>query len=425
MTEFAVLALLVFSIVMSAHNKAATLKLMTGKTIGDVEHTLTEKDHAVLYQPIYRLVFSIYANTLTAKQVDKLIATADKVRVDSCSFTSPNIVLIIGESYNRHHSSQYGYVMPTAPRQTKLEHKGRLVKYTDVVSPWNLTSFVFKHIFSLYTVGDKGEWCDYPLFPELFRKAGYHVTFITNQFLPKAKEAVYDFSGGFFLNNPKLSAAQFDTRNTELHQYDEDLLEDYDKLQSQDTENNLIIFHLLGQHVAYRQRSPKDRKKFKGDDYKELKPGLNARERQILADYDNAVLYNDSIVTEIVKKFENKDAIVIYVPDHGEECFEGDMHFFCRMHSAKVDARLAHAEFDIPMWIWCSRKYIRQRPEIFREVMASRNKRYMTDALPHMLLYLAGISCPEYKDRLNLLSPEYDETRPRILKNSADYDKLK
>ena len=424
-TEFAVLALLVFSIVMSAHNKAATLKLMTGKTIGDVEHTLTEKDHAVLYQPIYRLVFSIYANTLTAKQVDKLIATADKVRVDSCSFTSPNIVLIIGESYNRHHSSQYGYVMPTAPRQTKLEHKGRLVKYTDVVSPWNLTSFVFKHIFSLYTVGDKGEWCDYPLFPELFRKAGYHVTFITNQFLPKAKEAVYDFSGGFFLNNPKLSAAQFDTRNTELHQYDEGLLEDYDKLQSQDTENNLIIFHLLGQHVAYRQRSPKDRKKFKGDDYKELKPGLNARERQILADYDNAVLYNDSIVTEIVKKFENKDAIVIYVSDHGEECFEGDMHFFCRMHSAKVDARLAHAEFDIPMWIWCSRKYIRQRPEIFREVMASRNKRYMTDALPHMLLYLAGISCPEYKDRLNLLSPAYDETRPRILKNSADYDKLK
>ena len=423
-TAFAVLALLVFSIVMSAHNKAATLKLMTGKTIGDVEHTLTEKDHAVLYQPIYRLVFSIYANTLTAKQVDKLIATADKVRVDSCSFTSPNIVLIIGESYNRHHSSQYGYVMPTAPRQTKLEHKGRLVKYTDVVSPWNLTSFVFKHIFSLYTVGDKGEWCDYPLFPELFRKAGYHVTFITNQFLPKAKEAVYDFSGGFFLNNPKLSAAQFDTRNTELHQYDEDLLEDYDKLQSQDTENNLIIFHLLGQHVAYRQRSPKDRKKFKGDDYKELKPGLNARERQILADYDNAVLYNDSIVTEIVKKFENKDAIVIYVPDHGEECFEGDMHFFCRMHSAKVDARLAHAEFDIPMWIWCSRKYIRQRPEIFREVMASRNKRYMTDALPHMLLYLAGIRCPEYKDRLNLLSPAYDETRPRILKNSADYDKL-
>ena len=129
-------------------------------------------------------------------------------------------------------------------------------------------------------------------------------------------------------------------------------------------------------------------------------------------------------MTEIVKKFENEDAIVIYVPDHGEECYEGDMHFFCRMHSAKIDARLAHAEFDIPMWIWCSRKYIRRRPEIFREVVNARNRRFMTDALPHMLLYLAGINCPYYRDSLNLLSPEYNESRPRVLKNTADYDKL-
>ena len=423
-TALAVAVLFIVSAVTSGHNKAATVKLMSGKTIGEVEHTLTESNHAVLYQPVYRLVFSIYANTLTAQQITRLVATADKVRVDSCSHRSPNIVLIIGESYNRHHSSQYGYKMPTTPRQSRLEHQGRLVKYTDVVSPWNLTSFVFKHIFSLYTVGDRGEWCDYPLFPEVFRKAGYHVTFITNQFLPKAKEAVYDFSGGFFLNNPKLSAAQFDSRNTRLHEFDEDLLKDYDDLKGQNGDNNLIIFHLLGQHVQYRQRSPKDRKHFKGDDYKEMKPNLNARERQILADYDNAILYNDSVVTEIVKKFENEDAIVIYVPDHGEECYEGDMHFFCRMHSAKVDARMAHAEFDIPMWIWCSRKYIRRRPEIFREVVNARNRRYMTDALPHLLLYLGGISCPEYKDRLNLLSPDYDESRPRILKNTADYDKL-
>lgn len=420
----AVLALLVWSVCTSAHNKAATHKLMTGTTIGDVEHTLTEKDHAVLYQPIYRLVFSVYANTLTAKQIDRLVRTASKVQVDSCSFRSPNIVLIIGESYNRHHSAQYGYTMPTTPRQQKLEKQGRLVKYTDVVSPWNLTSFVFKLLFSMYSVGDKGEWCDYPLFPELFRKAGYHVTFLTNQFLPKAKEAVYDFSGGFFLNNPKLSAAQFDTRNTQLHRYDEDLLKDYDELQGQNTDHNLIIFHLLGQHVQYRQRSPKERKLFRGDDYKELKPNLNARERQTLADYDNAILYNDSVVTEIVKKFENEDAIVIYVPDHGEECYEGDMHFFCRMHSAKIDARLAHAEFDIPMWIWCSRKYIKKRPEIFRQVVNARNRRFMTDALAHMLLYLGGIHARDYKEQLNLLSPEYNENRPRILKKTTDYDKL-
>ena len=87
--------MLVWAAVASAHNKAATWQLMSGRTIGEVEHTLTEKDHAVLYQPVYRLAFSIYANELTASQVQKLVAAADKVRVDSCSFTSPDIVLII------------------------------------------------------------------------------------------------------------------------------------------------------------------------------------------------------------------------------------------------------------------------------------------------------------------------------------------
>ena len=423
-TAVVLIALVVWSVSESAHNKAATWKLLTAHTIGDVEHTLTEKDHAVLYQPIYRLVFSIYANELTASQVTKLVRAADKVKVDSCSFTSPDIVLIIGESYNRHHSSQYGYVMPTTPRQKKRERTGRLVKFTDVVAPWNLTSFVFKNLFSMHVVGQKGEWCDYPLFPELFRKAGYHVTFLTNQFLPKAKEAVYDFSGGFFLNNPKLSAAQFDTRNDKLHVFDEGLLKDYDELKAQEGDHNLTIFHLIGQHVVYKQRSPKDRKRFKGDDYIDIKPNLNARERGILSDYDNAILYNDSIVDQIMQRFEQREAIVIYVPDHGEECYEGDMHFYCRLHSAEVDARLAHAEFDIPFWIWCSPKYVKRRPEVFRRVVQARHRRFMTDALPHTLLYLGGISAPYYHEEYDLLSPNYDEMRPRILKGTTDYDKL-
>lgn len=40
----------------------------------------------------------------------------------------------------------------------------------------------------------------------------------------------------------------------------------------------------------------------------------------------------------------------------------------------------------------------------------------MTDALPHLLLYLAGIETPTYKEEYNILSPKYDEMRPRILK---------
>ena len=403
-------------------NKAAFARLMSYDNIGEVEHELTRKDCTVMYHPVYRLTFSIYANELAAKQVNKLVDNIDKARVDSCSFRSSNIVLIIGESYNRHHSSLYGYDKPTTPRQEARAEKGRLVPFTDVVSPWNLTSFVFKYLFSLYTVGDKGEWCDYPLFPELFRKAGYHVTFLTNQFLPQAKEAVYDFSGGFFLNNPQLSKAMFDTRNKSLFHFDESMLDQYDRLKKENKENNLIIFHLKGQHVDYRTRFPKGRRYFNPDDYE--RPDLKQRELRILADYDNAVLYNDSIVDQIIKRFEDDDAIVIYVPDHGEECYGPGVHFYGRMHSTEITARLAREEFDIPFWIWCSHDYMVNHPDLYADIIKARDRRYMTDALPHLLLYLAGISSPDYRDDLNILSPEYNEARPRILKGTTDYDKL-
>lgn len=406
-------------------NKQLFVKLMSYDNIGDVEHELTEKKKAVQYQPIYRFAFSVYANELTAKQLVRLKASLDDVKVDSCSFRSKNIVLIIGESYNRNHSELYGYKTPNTPRQTRLYKRGEIVPFTDVVSPWNLTSFVFKHLFSLYTVGDKGDWCDYPLFPEVFRKAGYHVTFMTNQFLPQAKEAVYDFSGGFFLNDETLSKAQFDTRNTQLYRFDNGLLCNYEKLKDEGKDKpQLIIFHLKGQHVDYKSRCPSVQKRFNKDTYKDRRPELNDKERTILADYDNAILYNDSIVNAIVDKFRKQDAIVVYVPDHGEECYEGDVHFYGRMHSTEVTARLAHAEFEIPMWIWASKEYKTKHPDIWQAVKKSRKRPYMTDAVPYLLLYLAGIECPQYRDELNILSDKFNEKRPRILKHQVDYNVL-
>ncbi|MCI6161559.1 MAG: sulfatase-like hydrolase/transferase [Prevotellaceae bacterium] len=403
-------------------NKVAVHRLMSYNNIGEVEHELTQKGKGQLYQPLYRLAFSIYANRLTAKQVDKLIAGIDKVKVDSCTYHSPNIVLIIGESYNRHHAQLYGYDKNTTPRQSQRAKRGELIPYSDVIAPWNLTSFVFKQLFSLHTVGDSGEWCDYPLFPELFRKAGYHVTFLTNQYLPQAKEAVYDFSGGFFLNNPQLSNAMFDTRNERLHYFDEGLLKEYDRLKGKRKDRNLTIFHLKGQHVDYRTRCPKSQQHLTKDDYN--RPKLSDKEKQILAYYDNAILYNDSIVNQIISRFENEDAVVIYVPDHGEECFDGDIHFYCRMHGTEITARLAREEFDIPFWIYCSRTYRANHPETFSRIVQAKDRKYMTDALPHLLLHLAGIHAKEYRDELNLLSPNYRENRPRVMKNTTDYDKL-
>ena len=405
-------------------NKEAIHRLMTKKTIGEVEHQLTLKPKAELYLPIYRLVFSLYANSLTSHQLETLVSVKDEVRVDSCSFRVPNIVLVIGESYNKHHSQLYGYKMPTTPRQLALAKEGSLIPFTDVVAPWNLTSYVFKQIMSLYTVGDPGDWCDYPLFPEVFRKAGYHVTFITNQFLPEADEAVYDFSGGFFLNHPELSKAQFDTRNTKLFRFDEGVLDEYERLKKENTEHNLVILHLMGSHLMYKSRYPQaTRKHLRAAMYD--RPDLSNKQKLILADYDNSVLYNDSVVAEVTRKFADKDALVIYMPDHAEEIFNGRPYIYGRMHAAAIDYRLAREEFEIPFWIWGSPKYIENHPYGWQAIKDAKDRPLMTDRLAHLLLYLGGISCKYYHDSCNVISPDYDTRRPRILKGVTDYDQLK
>ena len=406
-------------------NKVATYRLFSCDTIGEVEHEQTRKDHAHLYLPVYRLAFAVYANRLASHQLDQLLEASTQVRVDSCSHRVPDIVLVIGESYNKHHAQLYGYGKPTTPHQQALADEGSLVAFSDVVAPWNLTSFVFKYMLSLYAVGDSGTWCDYPLFPEVFRRAGYRVTFVTNQFQSEAKEAVYDFSGGFLLNHPELSRRQFDARNTRLYPYDDGVLREYDRLAGSRADSaNLVILHLMGSHMNYRSRYPqKSRRYFTPAMYD--RPELDGRQKRILAEYDNSLRYNDSIVYAVTRRFADRDAVVIYMPDHGEEIFNGEPYVYGRLHSATVDYRLAHEEFEIPFWIWGSPRFVVSHPEEWKAIGQAKDRPMMTDVLPHLLLYLGGISTPLYRAEYNVLAPEYDMKRPRILKGETDYDKLK
>ena len=412
-------------------NKQMFLHTMSLETIGQVEHSLAYRPHTELYQPPMRLAFSIRCNQLIGQQLGRLRATIGKVEVDSCSVKSPEIVLIIGESFNKRHAQLYGYEKANMPNQVRMEKEGRLTKFDDVVAPWNLTSFVFKLFMTTYCVGDKGEWCDYPLFCEIFRKAGYNVNFITNQFQTKAKQEVYDFSGGFFINDEELSSVQFDHRNNRLHVFDEGLLKDYDAMadmqrsKGMDSTKQLHIFHLMGMHVTYRIRCPNRMKKWGVGEYPD-DTDIPPKKRKILADYDNSVWYNDSIVNQIVERFKNDDAIIIYLPDHGEEVFgPGARHFFGRMHDAVINKRLADEEFRIPMWIYTTPLYARNHPDVVAAIKAAAPKKYMTDALSHLLMGLAGIHTKYYKPQYDILSPQYDESRRRILKNNTDYDTLK
>jgi heptose-I-phosphate ethanolaminephosphotransferase len=439
---FCLFALVVLSIGWDACviNKKCMIRHFSCKTVGDVEKDMNIRPMVMMYQPVYRLADAIFTNRLVALQLDRLKEEAEKVErmtpeqlgipSDLKDSKPSNIVLIIGESFNKYHSQLYGYEKKNTPCQVRLEKTGRLVKYSDVMAPWNLTSFVFKHLMTTYTVGDKGDWCDYPLFCQLFRKAGYQVNFLTNQFLPHAKDAIYDFSGGFFINDEMLSKVQFDVRNEETHLWDEDLLKDYARLVAPpegvvDTASvpSLTIFHLMGQHVNYRIRCPKQKMKFFPEDYD--CPQNTQKEKRNIAFYDCAVWYNDSVVGAIVDRFKNDDAIIIYFPDHGDEVYgPGSLHHCGRNHTTNITKNIAQQEYEIPMWFYWTKKYAKSHPDVVSSIRKAKNKPFMTDAVSHLLLGLAGIKCKDYRPQLDLLSPQYNEKRQRLMQHLVDYDEV-
>ena len=416
----ALMLTLVIGACLSVYDK---VQLYSSKNLSELEAAVTN-GFAHIYHPVERVVYGLYSNHLIAKQVDRVILANRQIRVNSCEFTSPIIVLIIGESANRHHSQLYGYPLSTTPRQLALmKGKDSLAVFTDVVSPWNLTSRVFKQIFSLQSVGVKGDWSNYTLFPAVFKKAGYHVSFLSNQFpygINYTPDWTNNLSGGFFLNHPQLNKQMFDYRNTNIHEYDEELLNDYKNIGIKE-KSQLIIFHLLGQHFQYSLRCKSNMKRFGTNDYP--RTDLTKEEKQTIADYDNATLYNDYVLSKIIEQFKDKEAIVIYLSDHGEDCYGKDVQMAGRLTEAEqIDIKKYHEEFEIPFWIWCSTTYRRKHHKIFIETLQARNNKFMTDDLPHLLFYLAGIKTKDYKTERNLISPYFNNARHRLVLRNIDYD---
>ncbi len=419
LTSLSIILLIVLSLFLSYPNQKAMLSVLSASQSYDFRH---RQESLVLgfYMPIHKLVYSTKALALNLGSLRILEKSNNNISIESCSFLSRNIILIIGESYNKHHSSLYGYEKKTTPRQQDLAEKGELAVFSDVVTPWNFTCEAFEYILSLYTIGDKGDWYNYPLFTTVIKKSGYNVTFITNEFVPRLNQGIWDFNAGLFLNTKTMSENQFSHRNNALHDFDEGLFNDYDSLKSYNKENNLIIFHLIGQHVNYKQRYPKGWNFFSASDYSN-RNDLTPSQKEILADYDNATLYNDYIVCKILDLFRKEDAICIYLPDHGDQCFDNCL-FFGR--NASMTKNSVYQQFEIPFWIWCSNSYKEKHPKTWSQINQSKDKKMMTDNLGHLLLYLAGISTPFYKPSNNIIAEEYYENRPRLLKEEVDYDAL-
>ena len=390
-------------------------KLILGKSEKEIYETMQREPNVRLYTPAHRFVNALTEYRQEKNTIASLLSTIEKSAVEECAFTSPEIVLIIGESYSRLHSQLYGYDKPTTPYQAQLAKENNFVVYDNFIAQWNLTYDVFKNLLSTHCANDSGEWHQYPLFTTLFKNAGYNVTFISNQFITSS-DTYSDFQENILLNDTRMSKAQFDSRNDKRFDYDGEMLDEYKGIGDSKKKGNLTIIHLMGQHIAFGERYPKEWKHFTAAMY----PHLPKDEANIVAQYDNATLYNDYVLSCIIEEFKEKDAIIIHMSDHGERSgIRGNGYG----RDFTLSSENIEEQYEVPFWIFMTREYVKKRPTIAEEIADSHSKPLCTDNIAHLMLSLAGIKTPYYNARYNPLSADFDSTQHRLIWERFDYDK--
>lgn len=415
-SNIAIPIIVVACFICSGGEKIQMIKFFTSHDTDEAEHA----DNHAFHTPFYRIVFSTKFLSLSSQELERMRENMRNIKIDSCKHTVKNIILYIGESYNKHHSQVYGYELETTPNQKAMADEGNLIVFKDAVTPWNVTSNVFKDVLSTHSTDQKGSWIDGVLIPGVLKKAGYKVAFITSQFYKSPNLGVVDFNGSFFLNDKEIERKCFDYRNKYRKAYDLQLIKEINKFSCGDY--NFIIFHGMGQHQEYNKRFGKSDVRFTAGNYPS-RHDLTVYEKQIIADYDNATRYNDRVVKQLCERFKNDDAVVIYLPDHGEEVFDR-IHSYGRDHNADVSADIAFSEFEVPFEIWFSPRAKKEHSDIYNAARKAADKAFSTDDLPHLLMGIAGISSPLYDARRDLLNPMFNDSRKRILKRSVDYDSL-
>lgn len=415
---------MIFLFIQELPSQVRFLKLLlSSDTIQEIEGMTFQDYDKGAATPMHRLTLSLSVTSHTGGLLKRIRQATFGAQIDSCTYKSPHIVLVIGETYNKHHSQLYGYPLQTTPYQAERNEAGELFVFKDVVTPWNITSNVFTSAFSLWHYGDTESIEHYPLFPILFRRAGYHVRFFSNQYIQDGLRRVgTNLSGGFFLGDEVLSDSLFNYRNENPSTFDMGIVRQFREYVDSvgDIPYTLDILHLIGQHFNYKNRYPQSVEYFQTTDYENRH--LPHAQLELIAAYDNATRYNDIVIDSILTHFEHEEAIVIYVADHGEEIFD-DLPVRGRLFQ-EPSKRQASQEFEVPFWIWCSPSYRLSHKRIVEELSLSVNQPFMTDDLPQLLLYLAGI-CSRWTYFCNCpISKEYNSSRTRLIYGKVDYDKL-
>ena len=378
------------------------------------------------------MVYSFYVPTVVANEVKLAVQYAKKIyhypvvrKTVHAKSDTLNVIYIFGESYIKRHASIYGYPLKTTPFMDEEQEKGYLTAFSDVVTPFNSTTFAQKNSFCCNSLTDQEVWYHSPFFPMLFKQAGYKVTFWDNQRYMDMG-AFYTYSANSFFYDRTIMDYSYSAVSSELFAYDGELVDDFLKKEGQKaTCRNLIMFHILGQHVKYSDRYPHTPAytRFTKDDCPNNAAYLTDDKRTQIADYDNATYYNDCVIKKIATWYANKPTILIYMPDHGEEVYDYRDQMGRVNPEKGLEAECLKYQYEIPLVVWFSKSFMARHTDIVKAIRQAKDKPFMSDNICQILFHVSKLQTTWHRPNRCPLCAQY-QPKQRIIGNGEDYDKI-
>ena len=368
------------------------------------------------YKTIYCAKYWIKtSNTLNKMSSDK----TNKVELTKNNSDTAFIIFIIGESESRHFMGMYNPKYDSTPLCNKLIESGNMFAFTDTISMKSSTAQVMTPLLSFMdNTTETTDLTKYDPLVDVFTKAGYQAFWISNH-----EKITKDLSYATYMSS-RCDYSTFTSRsagNTEhvswLTTKDEVIfkpLDEYIKNQVPQKDKNLFIMQIMGSHIRYHDRYPDRFNRFKASDIKE--DNFKDHQKALLAEYLNTVCYTDYFINEIISRFNDKDAILFYVSDHGEEMWQAGFQ-------GHGPTNVSQYMVDIPFLIWVSDTYKEKRPDNVQRIKDAVNKPFMTDNLAQVMIDLASIETKQYDSTKSVVNPSYI-IKDRVI-NGIKYEDLK
>ena len=127
-------------------------------------------------------------------------------------------------------------------------------------------------------------------------------------------------------------------------------------------------------------------------------------------------------MNQIFETFKNKNTILIYFSDHGEEAY--DYRKQCGRDHGEITSMMLKYQYEVPFIIWCSDIYKKKNPNTIERIEQAVNHPFSIDNICNMLFNIGGITTSYYRDYLDILNHAY-KCEYRLIKGEYIYEQLR